>query len=168
MQIFDSKQELQKIMGLESWRNLTADKVVELANLFGRGQLTENAKAQVFAAAPELVGKVGQLVNDSNEKVMESNNEDSKLIFNQFSESREYRYKIMSDPNMSPEEKERALEEMDKVDDKVVEHGDKNKVFNLKLSDNLNSILVGSVVLMGAVIMGTGAKTSGKFHLPDK
>lgn len=166
MRIFDSKQELQEFLGLDNWRQLTADKVVELAELFGRGQLTEAAKAQVFAAAPELVSRVGQLLNDSNEKIIESNDESSKSVFGQFSESREYRYKIMSDPRMSAEEKAKALEEMDKVDEMVLEQDRNNKLFNLKLSANLQNTLIGSVALVAVVIAGAGA--SGKIHLPGK
>lgn len=166
MKIFDSKKELQEFMGLDNWRHLTADKVVELAELFGRGQLTEAAKAQVFAAAPELVGRVGQLLNDSNEKIIESNDENSKYVFGHFSESMEYRYRIMSNPDMSPEEKEKALGEMDKVDEMVLEQDRNNKLFNLKLSANLQNTLIGSVALVAAVIAGAGV--SGKIHLPGK
>lgn len=164
--MLDNLDQVKRALNIKSMRNMSGEKVMELVRLMQTGQLTEAAKVAVFAAAPELIAKISDAMNDANEQVVGSNDQSSASFYEHMAQSKEFWAARATDPEATEEERRDARDRYERVDERVANHDVDNKHFNLAVIKNHKEVLL-AVASLALFAVG-GLATGGKLELPRR
>ena len=109
------------------------EKVMELVGLMQAGQLTEAGRIAVFTAAPELLAKVSEAMNATNEQAVHSNDQSSASVYAHLKQSKEFWAARAVAPEATEEERRDARDRFERVDERLMDHDVNNKQFNLEV-----------------------------------
>lgn len=164
MSVIDDIDGVKKALDLSSMRNMSNAKVMELVGLLNSGQISNNALAAIFAAAPELERRVSESMATIMDQLSDSNDRNSERFYDQMTQSKEFWASQASDPNLSAEEREEARKNYVGVDERVEEHDKRNKNFGLSLFAEHKEI---TMVVLGVSVTAIAAvMTKGNVKLP--
>lgn len=163
MKIIDSIDEVQDVLRLPSMRNMSNEKVMELVGLLNNGQISDNALAAIFAAAPELERRVSESMATVTQKLSDSNDKSSERFYEQMSQSKEFWASQANDPNLSAEERKDARDRFERVDQRVVDHDGSNKKFGLDILSEHKDVTMAVLGLSVAAIVTLMTKGNVKF-----
>lgn len=158
--MLEDLDDVKQALNIKSMRNMSNKKVMELVELMEAGQLTEAGKVAVFTAAPQLVVKVSEAMDATNEMAMDSNNQSSASFYDQMTQSKEFWAARATDPNATEEERRDARDRYERVDERLADHDVNNKHFNLKVIDAKKGALIAVAGL--AVTAVGGLASQGK------
>lgn len=164
--MLENLDDVKQALNIDSLRNMGGEKVMELVGLMQSGQLTEAGKVAVFAAAPELITKVSDAMDETNEQAVGSNDQSSAHFYDHMRQSKEFWASRATDPDATEEERRDARDRYERVDEKVANHDVNNKQFNLEVIKNKKEILLTAA---GFVVLAIGRLASqGKIPLPRR
>ncbi len=150
-----SENEVKKVLNIDSFRNLSKDKIMEFVSIIPN--LDKDVAIKIIEQFPNyaeysksIVNELKGMVNNAMEENTASNMESIKA-YNKILDELSI---LLQKENISPEERKRITEDMILVADKISEKDTENKHF-------LNNILVkgalplaGLVILVGASLLG--------------
>ena len=128
----DSIDDLKRALSIEDLRNMSSEKVLELVKLIQNGQVDEIVLPALSAAAPDTMAKVSQAMADSFQQALSSNKYSSDRLYDSFDKTKSILRQVIDDPNSSEESRRDALDRLERLDDKLMEHDVNNKRFNLQ------------------------------------
>lgn len=164
--MIDNLDDVKQVLKIESMRNMSGDKVMELVGLMQTGQLTEAGKVAVFTAAPELVAKISEAMNETTEHVVRSNDQSSTDFYEHMAQSKEFWAARATDPEATEEERRDARDRYERVDERVSNHDVHNKQLYLEVIKNNKEILM-TVAAVTVLAIG-GLASEGRLGLPRK
>ena len=164
--MIENVDDVKQVLNIPSLRNMSGTKLMELVDLMQTGQLTEAGKVAVFAAAPELITRVSDAMNETNEQAVRSNDQNSANVYEQATQSKKLWEELAKDPNATEEERRDARERYERVDERLVDHDVRNKQFNLEVIENQKEVLLTVAGL--ALLFITGLASQGKLSLPRR
>lgn len=139
----DSIDDLKRALNIEDLRNMSSEKVLELVKLIQNGQVGEIVLPTLFAAAPDTMVKVSQAMADSFQQALSSNKYSSDRLYDSFDKTKSILRQVIDDPNSSEESRRDALDRLERLDDKLMEHDVNNKGFILQsLQANKETIII--------------------------
>lgn len=164
--MIENLDDVKQALNIESLRNLGGEKVMELVGLMQAGQLTEAGKIAVFTAAPELLTKVSDAMDDTNEQAVHSNDQSSANVYEHLKQSKEFWAARAVDPEATEEERRDARDRYERADERLMNHDVNNKQFNLEVIKNKKEVLLAAA---GFVVVAIGGLASGgKLPLPRR
>ena len=132
---------------------MSSEKVLELVKLIQNGQVDEIVLPALFAAAPDTMAKVSQAMADSFQQALSSNKHSSDRLYDSFDKTKSILRQVIDDPNSSEESRRDALDRLERLDDKLMEHDVNNKGFNLQsLQVSKETILIGAAATAVVVL----------------
>ncbi|WP_313679647.1 hypothetical protein [Corynebacterium stationis] len=164
--MIENLDDVKQALNVESLRNIGGEKVMELVGLMQSGQLTEAGQIAVFTAAPELLAKVSDAMDDANEQAVHSNDQSSASVYEHLKQSKDFWAARAVDPEATEEERRDARDRFERVDERLMNHDVNNKQFNLELIKNKKDVLL--AVAGFAVLVIGGLAGGGKLPLPRR
>lgn len=149
--MIENLDDVKQALNVESLRNIGGEKVMELA---------------VFTAAPELLAKVSDAMDDANEQAVHSNDQSSASVYEHLKQSKDFWAARAVDPEATEEERRDARDRFERVDERLMNHDVNNKQFNLELIKNKKDVLL--AVAGFAVLVIGGLAGGGKLPLPRR
>ena len=154
-----TEEQIKEILGLEDWRNLTKDKVVDLVNCFTKAspetikeiltqilEIKETSK-EILAVSKEYY----ETIQQSNEKITDSIIESANHLLKSIKKT------IDDDEELTFEQKNILLDKQIELIKMLYSLDTKNKIFLKHLSDNWGNITLISVgFICGVVLLATG------------
>ena len=156
--MLDNLDDVKQVLNIDSMRNMGGEKVMELVGLMQSGQLTEAGKVAVFTAAPELLEKISDAMDDTNEQAVHSNDQSSTNIYDHLRQSQKIWAAMAVDPEATEEERRDARDRLERVDERLMNHDVNNKQFNLEVIKNKKEVLLTAA---GFAVLAIGGLASG-------
>lgn len=175
MNEIENTDDLKRALGVDSLREMSGEKVIELAQMIQNGEISEGVQRALLSLVPEAFTETAKIMDDSLSQAVASNDKSSSDYHKAVAQSKAIYEKILQDPDASDENKKKALEELSRLDEQVFEHDVNNKKFNLetlRLKKETLVKVVSGVIFVAAVVTPAGRKLfieSGKtLEVPGK
>ena len=149
----NSEDEVKQALGIKSWRNLSKDKVVQFATMMPEmGKEVSIKIIEQFPKFKEFAIDTLSTLATEHKSTLESN-ADSQGQFHQIQGQMLDMISGDLDRDLTPEERTRAYEQMDKIGDKAFEKDSEDKQFLMGVFDKACVVSVVTVVA-GVVFVG--------------
>ena len=153
-----TEESVKKAMNINSFRNLSKDKVMEFVSLIpSMDKELAIAIVNQFPAYAEMAGDMVQCMVKMCDQALDANNESQKDAIEAYKTVLSSLGDLLERENITEEERTSITEKMIEVADKISAKDTENKVFIQNLIKYGSSVLGGALVL-GAVILGVNAK----------
>jgi hypothetical protein len=148
-----SEDDVKKALGIKSWCNLSKDKVVQFAALMpDMGKEVSMKIIEQFPKFKEFAVDTLSTLGKEHKSTLESNDE-SQGQFHQIQRNMLGMFQGELDKELTPDERMRVFEHMDKIGDRAFEKDSENKRFLNGLFDKASIVSVVTVVA-GVVFVG--------------
>lgn len=164
---FRNEEAVKKALRIDSFRNITKDKIMEFASLIPYvDKEVAIAIINQFPAFSEFGKTVISCYMERCDKLLESNNESQKAVVRGYQTILEALAKRMDNQSISEEERSYITKDMMDVADKIAAADLRNKKF---LEKTGNKILLGiGLVFAGvAAALGINSRFNGNGDLPQ-
>ncbi len=151
---YKSEQKIMKKLGIESWRNLSKDKVVKFAAMMP--DMDKEVMLKIIEQFPEFrefANGVLEHFEESVKNLSEANSKDFVLVIEGLKETQQIIKAELDKPEISSEDRHFLIENLMRIAEMYKELDSNNKKFLKALStDNLK--VVGLTVLAAVVVLG--------------
>lgn len=150
----ESEDEVKKALEIDSWRNLSRDKVMKFAAMMP--DMDQEVALSIVGQFPAFTRfALGALnfLEKANESTQASNNTSQERVHDAYREVREVLRGELDQESLSPEDRRFILESMLETADKESEKDAENKRF-LDGLFNKSAIAVGTAIAAGLVFVG--------------
>ena len=146
-----SEEQVKKALQIDSFRNLSKDKIVEFASLIPH--MDKDVAIAIINQFPAYVESSRNMIEQYNamcDKVLQSNDDSRKDAVMAYKT-------ILDDLSILPEQQEKITDKMILVADKIADLHEDNRNF-LEGIIKYGTPLIGGALLLGAVILGVNVK----------
>ena len=148
-----SEEQVKKALQIDSFRNLSKDKIVEFASLIPH--MDKDVAIAIINQFPAYVESSRNMIEQYNamcDKVLQSNDDSRKdaAILDDLSI-------LLKQDGITPEQQEKITDKMILVADKIADLHEDNRNF-LEGIIKYGTPLIGGALLLGAVILGVNVK----------
>ena len=112
---------------------MSSDKVLHLVKMVQKEGVSEAVLTALLSIAPGTMSQLAQAMDDNVQKAVASNDRSSDNLYAQIDTSKEMLRQIIQNPNSSDQERQDALNRLERYDDKLFEYELNNKRFNLEV-----------------------------------
>ncbi|WP_034651908.1 hypothetical protein [Corynebacterium vitaeruminis] len=161
MKEIKNTDDLKKALGVDSLREMSGEKVIELAHMIQNGELSEGVQRALFNLVPEVFTNAAKIMDNSLSEAVVSNDKSSSGYLGHVEQSKSIYEKLIQDPETTPEIKMKAMEDLARLNEQAFEHDVNNKKFNLealRLKKETVFKVVSGVVIVAAAVSPSGRK----------
>lgn len=151
-----NEEQIKKKLGIDSWRNLSKDKVIKFAAMMP--EMDKEVAIKIIEQFPEFRKFAGDVVDTLEEEyksTIEANADSQEEVYKAFRETREILKDELRRSDLTPEERANIINMIMKLVDMMAEKDSENKEF---LRDLIKTGAVSAVVVLSAAIMFVGGK----------
>lgn len=151
---YKTEQQIKKKLGIESWRNLSKDKVIKFAAMMP--DMDKEVMFKVIEQFPEFskfATGVLEHFEESINNLSDANSKDFALIVEGLKETQQIIKEELQKPELNSEEREFLIQNLMKLAEMFIEVDKNNKKF-LKGLSNDSLKMAGMIVLSGIVALG--------------
>ncbi len=153
-----SAEEVKRALNIDSFRNLSKDKIVEFVSLIPN--MDKEVAIKIIEQYPAFAklseSMVGQL-NKMCDIALEKNEDSQKLTIQAYKQVLDELSKQLHIEDISKEEREKITEQMIEIADKIAVKDTENKAFIDKMVKYSTGFALG-VVVLGAAVLGVNVK----------
>ena len=154
--------EIKQALGIESWRNLSKEKIIQFASMMPDMETELALKIiEQFPVFKDFAIDVVDAMEKSQAAVLSANSQSQDHVHQAFGEIREILKNELSKDGLSWDEKKYLIEQIQETGRMEFQKDSENKHF---LDDVLDKFLVGAggALVAGLVLVGVKVVTSGK------
>lgn len=149
-----SEEEVKKILNIESFRNLSKDKIMEFISLIP--DMDKEVAISIINQFPNYI-ELAKLVTESFDRTkdacIEKNDISRKDVVDMYKEILNSQARLLEKEDLSEEQRRYATEQMFIAADKVAEKDTENKAFYRDVM-KYGSYLTTGILMIGGVILG--------------
>lgn len=156
-----SEEQVKKALGIQSFRNLSKDKVMKFVSLIP--QMEKEVAIAIINQFPVYAEQAGNMITclrDICDRVLESNDKSQSDAVHAYQTVLNSLAKRLDSGELSVEDQKYFTEKMVEVADKVADLDKENKSFLLKVLTT-GAWVIGGALLLGAALLGVNAEVSG-------
>ena len=161
--MIETVDDLKVALNVEDLRRMSSDKVLHLVKMVQKEGVNEAVLTALRSIAPDTMFQFAQAMDDSVQKAVASNDRSSDNLYAQIDTSKEILRQIIHNPNSSEQERQDALNRLERYDDKLFEHELNNKRFNLEVLKVNKEVVLGIGIAFGAVGMAAVSPEARKW-----
>lgn len=154
----ESVDDLRRALGVESLREMSGEKVLELAKMWQNDELSGAVQAALLRLAPQTFHDMTASMDSSLNEAVKSNDASSANYYAAAAQTKEILKGLLEDPSTSEEMKKSILEQIRELDNLAFEHDVNNKRFGLQAlqlkKETLMTIGVGAAALVVSLAPG--------------
>ena len=153
-----SEEQVKKALQIDSFRNLSKDKIVEFASLIPH--MDKDVAIAIINQFPAYVESSRNMIEQYNamcDKVLQSNDDSRKDAVMAYKTILDDLSILLKQDGITPEQQEKITDKMILVADKIADLHEDNRNF-LEGSIKYGTPLIGGALLLGAVILGVNVK----------
>ena len=157
--------QIKEMMNINTWRELSGDKVMQLANSivalpYGQEKEIILERLRQFPIYADVNKQVCMMMGQFTETAMRYNHENMSRVSNRMDSHMDALRENLKNAD-TPEERSEIRREMSDLEDKAIEHDKENKNFILNMLGYLASF-VGVIVVGGLLFAGVNASSNSK------
>ncbi len=154
------EREVLRRLGINDFRHMTKDKVIEFATMLNQMDPEVAKKAlEQFPNLTEYALTIFETYRKTQENVLNSNQASNQAVMNMLDSVLKTLQKQLEDGNLSVEEKQVFIDKMVEVLKMAQEQDQQNKKF---LKDIANKALAGTIFLVSIAAAAIGVRSAGK------
>ena len=153
-----SEEQVKKALQIDSFRNLSKDKIVEFASLIPH--MDKDVAIAIINQFPAYVESSRNMIEQYNamcDKVLQSNDDSRKDAVMAYKTILDDLSILLKQDGITPEQQEKITDKMILVAAKIADLHEDNRHF-LEGIINYGTPLIGGALLLGAVILGVNVK----------
>lgn len=153
-----SEEQVKKALQIDSFRNLSKDKIVEFASLIPH--MDKDVAIAIINQFPAYVESSRNMIEQYNamcDKVLQSNDDSRKDAVMAYKTILDDLSILLKQDGITPEQQEKITDKMILVADKIADLHEDNRNF-LEGIIKYGTPLIGGALLLGAVILGVNVK----------
>ena len=153
-----SEEQVKKALQIDSFRNLSKDKIVEFASLIPH--MDKDVAIAIINQFPAYVESSRNMIEQYNamcDKVLQSNDDSRKDAVMAYKTILDDLSILLKQDGITPEQQEKITDKMILVADKIADLHEDNRNF-LEGIIKYGTPLIGGALLLGAVILGVKVK----------
>ena len=153
-----SEEQVKKALQIDSFRNLSKDKIVEFASLIPH--MDKDVAIAIINQFPAYVESSRNMIEQYNamcDKVLQSNDDSRKDAVMAYKTILDDLSILLKQDGITPEQQEKITDKMILVADKIADLHEDNRNF-LEGIIKYGTPLIGGELLLGAVILGVNVK----------
>ena len=153
-----SEEQVKKALQIDSFRNLSKDKIVEFASLIPH--MDKDVAIAIINQFPAYVESSRNMIEQYNamcDKVLQSNDDSRKDAVMAYKTILDDLSILLKQDGITPEQQEKITDKMILVADKIADLHEDNRNF-LEGIIKYRTPLIGGALLLGAVILGVNVK----------
>ena len=153
-----SEEQVKKALQIDSFRNLSKDKIVEFASLIPH--MDKDVAIAIINQFPAYVESSRNMIEQYNamcDKVLQSNDDSRKDAVMAYKTILDDLSILLKQDGITPEQQEKITDKMILVADKIADLHEDNRNF-LEWIIKYGTPLIGGALLLGAVILGVNVK----------
>jgi len=151
-----NEEQIKKKLGIDSWRNLSKDKVIKFAAMMP--EMDKEVAIKIIEQFPEFRKFASDIVDTLEEEyksTIKANTDSQEEVYNAFRETREILKDELRRSDLTPEERTNIINMIMKLVDMASEKDSENKEF---LKDLIKTGAVGAGIVLSAAIIFVGGK----------
>lgn len=159
------ESEVKKILNIETFRNLSKEKIMEFVSLIP--YMDKEVAISVINQFPNYVvmaKEMTELLNSACESVIEKNNDSRKDVIETYRSIIDKLASMLDDDDLSESQQRYITETMVNLADKIAEKDNENKKFHIEIVKYLEFALFG-LAMIGATVLGVNSKTKSIPHV---
>ena len=160
-----SESEVKKILNIETFRNLSKDKIMEFVSLIP--YMDKEVAVSIINQFPnyvEMAKEMTESLNSACESVVEKNNDSRKDTVEAYKSIIDKLANMLDNDNLSESQQKYITETMVMVADKIAVKDSENKQFHIEIIKCLELTIFG-LVMIGATILGVNSKAKSIPHV---
>ena len=153
-----SEEQVKKALQIDSFRNLSKDKIVEFASLIPH--MDKDVAIAIINQFPAYVESSRNMIEQYNamcDKVLQSNDDSRKDAVMAYKTILDDLSILLKQDGITPEQQEKITDKMILVADKIADLHEDNRNF-LEVIIKYGTPFIGGALLLGAVILGVNVK----------
>ncbi len=154
MEKLNTEQKVKEVLGIDSFRNLSKEKVMEFVSLIPHmDKDVALAIINQFPAYSDMAKCIVEQLSKSCDTAMKENTSSQQQVYSAYRKILDDLGEVLKRENITPEERDRISERMIFVAGKMDAKDTENKTFLSWLQKNQGYIL-GTVAVIGGAILG--------------